>query len=95
MQRSSEARANNRNIPDTVPDGCGWVMGSVSAVIITQFDPPYFEVIGEHLQLSYLRGVHGGGIFRVPHALPLGVSFHLSNAGAPGGLISREEGRGQ
>lgn len=61
----------------------------------TEFDPPYFEVIGKHLQLSYLWGVHGGGIFRVSHVLPLSVGFHLCNTGAPRGLISREESRGQ
>lgn len=58
------------------------------AAALTQFDPPYFEVIGKHLQFPYLRGVHGGGIFRVSRTLPLDVGFHLPNAGAPGGLIS-------
>lgn len=100
-QRSSRARAN------TTEAFMGRYLGAVALWgncqlslllilgILTEFDPPYFEVIGKHLQLSYQRGVHGRGVLWVPHALPLGVGFHLSDNGSPRGLISREEGRGQ
>lgn len=69
----------------------GWFLLSfwLIAAMLTQFDSPYLEVIRKHLQFSYLRGVHGRGIFWIPGVFPLGVGFHLPNARAPGGLISR------
>lgn len=72
----------------------------VTAIVLTQFDPPQFKVVGKHLQLPDLQGVHGGRVLSIPHALPLGVRLDLSGGGggadgAPGGLISGEEGRGQ
>lgn len=53
---------------------CSWRV-SDSKSVLTKFDPTYFEVIGKHLQLSYLWRVHGRDIFRVPHALSLSISF--------------------
>lgn len=73
-----------------------WDSIIIIVIILTEFDPADFEVVGKHLQLPDLRGVHGGSVLSIPHALPLGVSLDLgSGAGAPGGLISGEEGRGQ
>lgn len=68
---------------------------SLIAAVLTQFDPPYLEVIGKHLQFSDLRGVHGRDVFWIACILPLWIGFNLANAGAPGGLVTRQKGRGQ
>lgn len=44
---------------------------------VAKLDPPDFKVIGEHLQLADLWGVHGGGVVLLADALPRDVGLRL------------------